>query len=340
MVANYENLTPCCDVEQRRGRCGRHVKTSVFTAPDSTGSWWGDAAAQSTFGGNSIIYCGYRFDPETENYYARNRFYSPTLGRWLTRDPIGTSGGINLYGYVYGLICLLIAPAGLRVLPLPAPEPNPLICPRGRITVPPEPLPSPVPTGVGVGAGTGAGVIAGAAGAVVFAGIAIWAWAGKITTRAENEFSTQTEAANALAVTTGNWNRAAAKLRQKRPCEKKPCQNHHIATDKNPNWKPGFIEAFARAGLSLNSKANICRVCDLGDGRTHGNRTVGRGGHPDEYHQWVKGQISQCVGRDAAAIWNAAQMAQCLTALLSLLCAMLQTPGNKYRQMITKPVSR
>ena len=74
--------------------------TLIFSAPDSTGSWWGDAAAQSTFGGNSIIYCGYRFDPETENYYVRNRFYSPTLGRWLTRDPIGTSGGINLYGYV------------------------------------------------------------------------------------------------------------------------------------------------------------------------------------------------------------------------------------------------
>ena len=30
----------------------------------------------------------------------RNRYYSPILGRWLTRDPIGYQGGINLYGYV------------------------------------------------------------------------------------------------------------------------------------------------------------------------------------------------------------------------------------------------
>jgi RHS repeat-associated protein len=44
--------------------------------------------------------CGYRYDAETENYYVRNRYYSPSLGRWLTRDPIGYAGGINLYGYV------------------------------------------------------------------------------------------------------------------------------------------------------------------------------------------------------------------------------------------------
>jgi RHS repeat-associated protein len=43
---------------------------------------------------------GYRYDAETDNYYVRNRYYSPTLGRWLTRDPIGYQGGINLYGYV------------------------------------------------------------------------------------------------------------------------------------------------------------------------------------------------------------------------------------------------
>ena len=43
---------------------------------------------------------GYRYDAETENYYVRNRYYSPSHGRWLTRDPIGYRGGINLYGYV------------------------------------------------------------------------------------------------------------------------------------------------------------------------------------------------------------------------------------------------
>ena len=31
---------------------------------------------------------------------AVHRFYDPDLGRWLSRDPIGEAGGINLYGYV------------------------------------------------------------------------------------------------------------------------------------------------------------------------------------------------------------------------------------------------
>jgi len=33
-------------------------------------------------------------------YYYRNRFYYPQLGRFMTQDPIGIAGGINLYGYV------------------------------------------------------------------------------------------------------------------------------------------------------------------------------------------------------------------------------------------------
>ena len=73
--------------------------TLIFTAPDTTGNWWGDAAVQSDYGANEIIFCGYRFDPETQLYYVRNRTYNPALGRWIQRDPIGYAGGVNLYGY-------------------------------------------------------------------------------------------------------------------------------------------------------------------------------------------------------------------------------------------------
>ena len=55
--------------------------TLIFTAADSSGNWWGDSATQSNYGANDIIFCGYRLDPETENYYVRNRFYAPALGR-------------------------------------------------------------------------------------------------------------------------------------------------------------------------------------------------------------------------------------------------------------------
>ena len=37
------------------------------------------------------------FDPETGLYYYGYRYYSPTLMRWLNRDPIEEEGGLNLY---------------------------------------------------------------------------------------------------------------------------------------------------------------------------------------------------------------------------------------------------
>jgi RHS repeat-associated protein len=55
--------------------------------------------------------CGYRYDAETDNYYVRNRYYSPILGRWLTRDPIGYQGGKNLYEYCGGRPVTAIDPS-------------------------------------------------------------------------------------------------------------------------------------------------------------------------------------------------------------------------------------
>ena len=76
--------------------------TLIFIEPGSDGRWFTDDDVQSDYGANEIIYCGYRFDSETQLYYVRNRTYNPVLGRWLQRDPIGYSGGINLYEYVGG----------------------------------------------------------------------------------------------------------------------------------------------------------------------------------------------------------------------------------------------
>ena len=42
---------------------------------------------------------GYQTDAETGLVLCTHRFYDPTNGRWLTRDPIGYRGGVNLYGY-------------------------------------------------------------------------------------------------------------------------------------------------------------------------------------------------------------------------------------------------
>jgi RHS repeat-associated protein len=45
-------------------------------------------------------------------YYYRARFYSPVLGRFLSPDPIGHLGGVNLYAYVLNDPVNLIDPLG------------------------------------------------------------------------------------------------------------------------------------------------------------------------------------------------------------------------------------
>jgi RHS repeat-associated protein len=63
--------------------------------------------------GNEILYCGYRFDPETGLDHVRHRYYHPTLGRWVQRDPWGYSDGSNLSQYVNGQPLHVVDPAGL-----------------------------------------------------------------------------------------------------------------------------------------------------------------------------------------------------------------------------------
>jgi RHS repeat-associated protein len=40
------------------------------------------------------------WDEETALVYYGYRYYSPSLGRWISRDPIGEKGGRNLYGFI------------------------------------------------------------------------------------------------------------------------------------------------------------------------------------------------------------------------------------------------
>ncbi|MCE9917269.1 RHS repeat-associated core domain-containing protein, partial [Obesumbacterium proteus] len=42
---------------------------------------------------------GQQYDEESGLHYNRHRYYDPTIGRYITQDPIGLDGGWNLYGY-------------------------------------------------------------------------------------------------------------------------------------------------------------------------------------------------------------------------------------------------
>ncbi|PRY57574.1 RHS repeat-associated protein [Vreelandella songnenensis] len=60
-------------------------------------------------------------DEESGLYYNRHRYYDPQQGRYISQDPIGLSGGTNLYGYVTNPAGA-VDPLGLEGLKLCAQE--------------------------------------------------------------------------------------------------------------------------------------------------------------------------------------------------------------------------
>ena len=61
----------------------------------------------------SYTYTGREFDPESGLFYYRARYYDATTGRFLQKDPIGLTGGINSYRYVINNPVNLTDPFGL-----------------------------------------------------------------------------------------------------------------------------------------------------------------------------------------------------------------------------------
>ncbi|HOH66847.1 MAG: RHS repeat-associated core domain-containing protein [Sedimentisphaerales bacterium] len=49
---------------------------------------------------NPYLFTGRRYDVEAGLYYYRARYYDYATGRFLQPDPLGYSGGLNLYAYV------------------------------------------------------------------------------------------------------------------------------------------------------------------------------------------------------------------------------------------------
>lgn len=59
------------------------------------------------------LFAGRPRDAETGLYYFRNRYYSPTLGRFISPDPLDYVDGMNVYAYVNGNVVNLIDPMAL-----------------------------------------------------------------------------------------------------------------------------------------------------------------------------------------------------------------------------------
>jgi RHS repeat-associated protein len=65
--------------------------------------------------GCRYLFQGREYDAATGHYYFRARWYNPDIGRWLSKDPIGIAGGLNLYEAFRSNPVNAVDPSGLDV---------------------------------------------------------------------------------------------------------------------------------------------------------------------------------------------------------------------------------
>ena len=92
----------------------REVVASDGTTVASRVSYdpWGQTTESGAGALTDFGFTGHYLDRPSGLNFPLYRGYSPSLGRWLSRDPIGLRGGFNLYGYVLNDPVDLIDPEG------------------------------------------------------------------------------------------------------------------------------------------------------------------------------------------------------------------------------------
>ncbi len=79
-----------------QGLWGTHREEKI---PIPLRRWLGDAANEEVY--CELRYQGQVYDAETGLYYNRHRYFDPSLGQYISADPIGLHGGIRPQGYVH-----------------------------------------------------------------------------------------------------------------------------------------------------------------------------------------------------------------------------------------------
>jgi RHS repeat-associated protein len=75
---------------------------------------WGALVGSTETITNGTRFAGRDYDAVSELYYNRARYYDASLGRFVSEDPIGLAGGINLYEYAQSDPCNAADPFGLE----------------------------------------------------------------------------------------------------------------------------------------------------------------------------------------------------------------------------------
>jgi RHS repeat-associated protein len=76
---------------------------------------FGGTASSGSSTTNSFAYTG-REDDGTSLYFLRARYYNPTLGRFISEDPLGLGAGLNMYSYADNSPLFWVDPLGLDVV--------------------------------------------------------------------------------------------------------------------------------------------------------------------------------------------------------------------------------
>ncbi len=111
---------------------------SITSLTNSTGAFantytydaFGNLTASTGTLMNPFQYTGRDYDPETGLRFYRARYYDPSIGRFLSEDPIQFNGGVDFYVYVGNHAPTLLDPTGTqqktgKATPTPTPTPTP-----------------------------------------------------------------------------------------------------------------------------------------------------------------------------------------------------------------------
>ena len=66
---------------------------------DAWGNVLSETVTVTALAGNRYRFQGREYSAATGLYNFRARWYDPATGRWLSKDPVGLNGGINLYAF-------------------------------------------------------------------------------------------------------------------------------------------------------------------------------------------------------------------------------------------------
>ena len=111
-VKSYYTKDHLGSIREVMGANGTVVSSSRYDA-------WGVRTTQGAQDAASFGFTGHLEQKELGLVFTLYRAYDPATGRWLSIDPIGEAGGINLYGYVGNNPINAMDPFGLDAVPAP-----------------------------------------------------------------------------------------------------------------------------------------------------------------------------------------------------------------------------